>query len=84
MRELAAEERFPDLTDGLRVDHGDGFAMLITGTGQPDIRIFGEAQDAEFAKELCERYTGRVKEILKESGNAGNEAAGEQEGGEES
>lgn len=65
LRELAAEERFPDLTDGLRVDHGDGFAMLITGTGQPDIRIFGEAQDAEFAKELCERYTGRVKEILK-------------------
>ena len=33
LRELAAEERFPDLTDGLRVDHGEGFAMLITGTG---------------------------------------------------
>jgi mannose-1-phosphate guanylyltransferase/phosphomannomutase len=64
LRALSEEERFPDLTDGLRVDHGDGFAMLITGTGQPELRVFGESRDAEFAKELCSSYTDKVKRAL--------------------
>jgi mannose-1-phosphate guanylyltransferase/phosphomannomutase len=64
LKALSEEERFPDLTDGLRVDHGDGFAMLITGTGQPELRVFGESRDAEFARELCDDFSGKVKKIL--------------------
>jgi mannose-1-phosphate guanylyltransferase/phosphomannomutase len=64
LRKLSESVRFPDMTDGLRVDHGDGFAMLITGTGQPELRVFGESRDAEFAKELCDSYVGKVKEAL--------------------
>ena len=64
LRTLSEDERFPDMTDGLRVDHGDGFAMLITGTGQPELRVFGESRDAEFAKELCDTYTSKVKAAL--------------------
>ncbi|GHU72283.1 nucleotidyltransferase [Clostridia bacterium] len=66
LRKLSEAERFPDLTDGLRVDHGDGFAMLITGTGQPELRVFGESRDAEFARELCDNYAEKVKAALEE------------------
>jgi mannose-1-phosphate guanylyltransferase/phosphomannomutase len=66
LRKLSESVRFPDMTDGLRVDHGDGFAMLITGTGQPELRVFGESRDAEFARELCDSYVGKVKEALDE------------------
>ena len=64
LRTLSEEERYPDMTDGLRIDHGDGFAMLITGTGKPELRVFGESRDAEFARELCGNMTARVKKAL--------------------
>jgi hypothetical protein len=69
LRQLSEAERFPDMTDGLRVDHGDGFAMLITGTGQPELRVFGESRDAEFAKELCDTYAEKVKLALETQAN---------------
>ncbi|MDR2505327.1 MAG: hypothetical protein LBD16_04390 [Oscillospiraceae bacterium] len=67
LKALSEEERYPDMTDGLRIDHGDGFAMLITSTGQPELRVFGESRDAEFARELCADFTDKVKRILEES-----------------
>ncbi len=66
LRALAEEAENADLTDGLRVEHDRGWALLLPVPAQGVLRVLGEAQDAEFAKELCDRYVQRIEQIARE------------------
>ncbi len=66
LRALAEEAENADLTDGLRVEHDRGWALLLPVPAQGVLRVLGEAQDAEFAQELCDRYARRIEQIARE------------------
>ncbi|MBR3502645.1 MAG: hypothetical protein IKO07_00185 [Clostridia bacterium] len=64
LRGLIDQEDAPDMTDGLSVRRGEGWALVKPASDRPECRIVAEAADMETADELCAFYEKRVKALL--------------------
>ena len=66
MRHLLEEhaEAAVDLVDGLRIQQGDGWTLLLPDPDEPIYRIYTEADDRVRAEALADQYTRRVRELL--------------------
>ena len=64
LRGLIDQEDEPDMTDGLSVRRGGGWALVKPASDRAECRIVAEAADAETADELCAFYERRVKALL--------------------
>ena len=64
LRSLIDQEEEPDMTDGLSVRRGGGWALVKPASDRAECRIVAEAADAETAEELCAFYEARVKALL--------------------
>ncbi len=51
--------------EGLRLDVDNGYGYICPHTTHPKIIIRTEGFTEEYAEELCEKYTGMVKKIIK-------------------
>ena len=62
MRHLAEEARGKqvDLTDGLRIHEGRGWALILPDGEEPFIRVYSEADTAEEADALGRLYADRI------------------------
>ena len=61
VRELCRQVAFPrSLGEGVRFSHPGGWATVAPDAHRPSVRVTSEAGDAEFARELCDRYTDRI------------------------
>ena len=54
------------LGEGLRVKHGVGYATIVPDAYRSLVHITSEAVSSEFAQELCDFYTNRIREITAE------------------
>jgi len=52
-------------SEGLRMDEQNGYGYICPHENSPKIVIRTEGHTEEFAEELCAKYTGMVKDILK-------------------
>ena len=52
--------------EGIRLDDDRGYGYICPHMTHPKIVIRTEGDTEEFAEELCEKYTGMVKRIIKE------------------
>jgi mannose-1-phosphate guanylyltransferase / phosphomannomutase len=67
MRRLLEEhvDSAVDLVDGLRIQRPEGWALLVPDPDEPVYRVYAEADDRAQAEALAERYTRRLRELLK-------------------
>jgi mannose-1-phosphate guanylyltransferase/phosphomannomutase len=61
------------LVEGVRVRHGDGFALVQPHASRARCRIVCRANNVEFASELAGFYEDRVKAILGRDADAGED-----------
>lgn len=64
LNELAAAERGPDLTDGVKIFPDSKSWVLIRASNTENLmRVSAEARTEQQAKDLVSRYSSRIKEI---------------------
>jgi mannose-1-phosphate guanylyltransferase/phosphomannomutase len=65
MRNLFEENkgRQLELTDGLKVFHDDGWALVLPDAEEPVFRIYSEANTTEEADALTQMYMNRISEL---------------------
>ncbi|MBS3947730.1 MAG: NTP transferase domain-containing protein [Dethiobacter sp.] len=68
MRRLIEETRGGrvELLDGIKVQHEQGWALVLPDPVKPLYRIYGEGHNAELAEELTEMYAQKIKQIQAE------------------
>lgn len=64
LRVLSQTQLSHQLTEGLHIDHPRGHAAIIPDGNEALIHIRGESRDSEFARELCDFYSRKVRELL--------------------
>lgn len=57
------EERRAEISEGLKIIHDDGWAMVLPDGEEPVFRIYTEAQTPEAANGLAHIYLDRIKEL---------------------
>lgn len=55
-----------ELTDGVKVFHPDGWALILPDPEEPVCRVFSEGASMEIAESLTEFYSQKIKEMLGE------------------
>ncbi|MGH7759350.1 MAG: hypothetical protein ACREN7_08560, partial [Candidatus Dormibacteria bacterium] len=53
-----------DLTDGLKVDVGEGWVLVLPNADRPSYRVIVSTQDAARAEELLEQFVGEVTDTV--------------------
>jgi mannose-1-phosphate guanylyltransferase / phosphomannomutase len=68
MRRLIEDTQDDDveLLDGVKVRHGNGWALVLPDSERPVYRVYGESFSAETAEELTDLYIEKVKAIKNE------------------
>ncbi|HZK24151.1 MAG TPA: sugar phosphate nucleotidyltransferase [Oscillospiraceae bacterium] len=76
MRRLIEETRHADveLLDGVKVQHQQGWALVLPDSEKPVYRIYSEGYNAEIAEELTDLYAQRIKKYQTELGKQRNES----------
>lgn len=71
MRRLIEETRDSEveLLDGVKVRHGDGWALVLPDSERPIYRLYGEGYSAEAAAELTDLYAKKIIKIQEELDN---------------
>lgn len=54
-----------DLTDGVLVERENGWAWISPSGDRRECVVMAESRDAEFARELCDFYSGEVGRVLR-------------------
>jgi mannose-1-phosphate guanylyltransferase/phosphomannomutase len=64
MREMVERAKGRDvvLVDGVKIDHGDGWALVLPDPDEPVVRVLAEGPDADAAAELADHYARRISE----------------------
>ncbi len=64
MREMVEHAKGRDvvLVDGVKIDHGDSWVLVLPDPDDPVVRVLAEAADAEAAAELAEHYARRIRQ----------------------
>lgn len=72
MRSLIEEEskgsRGVELFEGIRINHDNGWALILPDSDEPICRVFSEGANEEYAEELAAFYENKIREI--QSGRA--------------
>ncbi len=65
MRQLIEETSGGDveLLDGVKIRHGEGWALVLPDPEKPVYRVYGEGYSAETAEELTDIYVNKIKKI---------------------
>ncbi len=65
MRQLYEENqgRFVDTTDGLKIFHDQGWALVLPDADEPVFKIYAEANTSEEADALTQMYWDRISEL---------------------
>lgn len=64
LHQLCSQTDLPHtLGEGLRVKHGAGYATIVPDAYRSLVHITSEAVSSEFAQELCDFYSNRIREI---------------------
>ena len=63
IRKIAEEEENPELKEGVKIESDDGWVLVIPHAEKAVCRIFSEGASEEYAAELCDFYSKKVKEI---------------------
>jgi mannose-1-phosphate guanylyltransferase/phosphomannomutase len=68
MRRLIEETSGGDveLIDGVKVRHGQGWALVLPDPERPAYRVYGEGYSAEMAEELTDLYVRKIETIRRE------------------
>jgi len=67
MRSLVelSKDRQVDLVDGVRVHHGDGWALALPDPEEPITHIWAEAESDGEARRLVQEYARRIRQLLR-------------------
>jgi mannose-1-phosphate guanylyltransferase/phosphomannomutase len=67
MRSLVelSKDRQVDLVDGVRVHHGDGWALALPDPEEPVTHVWAEALDDSAARRLVQEYARRIRQLLR-------------------
>lgn len=52
-----------ELFEGIRINHDNGWALILPDTDEPVCRVYSEGHSEEFAEELAVFYENKIKEI---------------------
>jgi len=67
MRTLIEEEssnsKTVELFEGIRINHDNGWALILPDSDEPVCRVYSEGHTEEFAEELAVFYENRIREI---------------------
>ena len=65
LRALCGATTYPHtLGEGVRIQHEKGFATIVPDGFRDQVRVTGESQDSEFARELCDFYLDQIRRIV--------------------
>jgi mannose-1-phosphate guanylyltransferase/phosphomannomutase len=66
MRKLVEQMKDEDvlLVDGVKVNHGAAWALMLPDPEEPLTHVWAEGEDDDQARDLVQRYSARVREIL--------------------
>ncbi|HEX9094116.1 MAG TPA: sugar phosphate nucleotidyltransferase [Coriobacteriia bacterium] len=53
-----------EMTEGIRVERDDGWALVLPDPGEPIVQVFAEGGDAEGARALVAEYSAVVEEAI--------------------
>ncbi|MDZ7732423.1 MAG: hypothetical protein U5R31_04295 [Acidimicrobiia bacterium] len=53
------------LVDGVKIRHGDGWALAIPDPEEPVTHIWAEGSDATAASELAQEYARRIRQLVR-------------------
>lgn len=53
-----------EMTDGIRVVRGEGWALVLPDPSEPIVQVFAEGDDAESARALLTEYTNVVEQAI--------------------
>jgi phosphomannomutase len=68
MRALIEEEdgdRKPEMIDGVKIVKDDGWVLIRPITDRPGLSVLSAGMNAEYARELTDLYTERIKNALR-------------------
>jgi mannose-1-phosphate guanylyltransferase/phosphomannomutase len=67
MRSLVelSKDREVELVDGVRVHHGDGWALALPDPEEPVTHVWAEATDDGEARRLVQEYARRIRQLLR-------------------
>jgi mannose-1-phosphate guanylyltransferase/phosphomannomutase len=60
-----SKEREVDLVDGIKVHHGDGWALALPDPEEPVTHIWAESDSAIAARRLAQEYARRIRQLLR-------------------
>jgi mannose-1-phosphate guanylyltransferase/phosphomannomutase len=65
MREMVERTKGHDLTlvDGVKIDHGNGWALILPDPDEPSVEVIAEGEDDAAAAELADHYVHRIQEL---------------------
>jgi mannose-1-phosphate guanylyltransferase/phosphomannomutase len=64
MREMVERSKGRDvvLVDGVKIDHGDGWVLVLPDPDDAVVRVLAEGADAAGASQLADHYARRIAE----------------------
>jgi mannose-1-phosphate guanylyltransferase/phosphomannomutase len=65
MRELAERSPDPVLIDGVKVRHGDGWALVVPDPEDASCHVWAEGETERDARRLVEEYAIRVRQLAR-------------------
>jgi mannose-1-phosphate guanylyltransferase/phosphomannomutase len=60
-----SKDRDVDLVDGIKVHHGDGWALALPDPEEPVTHIWAESDSANAARRLAQEYARRIRQLLR-------------------
>ncbi len=65
LRGLISGSNKPDLFEGVRIDHGRGWTLILPDREKPVFRVLSQGFSEEYAKELTDIYIKNIEELKK-------------------
>jgi len=63
IEEASKGENQVELFEGIKVNHGSGWALILPDSDEPVCRIYSEGVSEEYAEELTDFYESKINEI---------------------
>jgi mannose-1-phosphate guanylyltransferase/phosphomannomutase len=66
MRKLSSDvdQKKIDLVDGIRINEGNAWVLVLPGASHPLLHLYGEGETAELRDAIMEEYSAKIREHL--------------------